>query len=138
MIHHLQTYFRLLFAIVLTRDSKNILICAQIARFHRDKKTIPAFGSVHFPLSRYTLYWGSRSSISTHRTLKHSEKETRYLHVWQYLYLSRSTTFWFIVHFFDQKYKNLLQKVLQIVFFFRKLHFLSSELHLNRIHWKYK
>ena len=62
VIHNLQTEFRLLVANVHTRHSKNIVICAQIERLDRDILMpvcvcrISAFGSVRFPLCRYTLF----------------------------------------------------------------------------------
>ena len=36
VINNLQTEFRLLVAIVHTRDSNNIAICAQVPRLHRE------------------------------------------------------------------------------------------------------
>ena len=62
VIHNLQTEFRLLVAIIHTKDSKNIYICAHIGRLHREISmhvclcTIVAFGFVRFPIFSYTLY----------------------------------------------------------------------------------
>ena len=62
MIHNLQTEFRLLVAIVHTRDSKNIVICTEVPHFHREifmracVCMILAFGTVRFPLCQYTLW----------------------------------------------------------------------------------
>ena len=61
VIHNLQTEICLLFAIVHARDSKNIVICAEIERLDREifirvcVCTTSAFGSIRFPLCRYTL-----------------------------------------------------------------------------------
>ena len=61
VIHILQIEFRLLFDTVHASDSKNILICAQVPRLHREifmrvcVCTIPAFGSVCFPLSMHSM-----------------------------------------------------------------------------------
>ena len=56
-IHILQIEFHLLVDTVHARDSKNIVICAQVPFLHREifmhvcVCTIPAFGSDRFPLS---------------------------------------------------------------------------------------
>ena len=62
VIHNLQTECSLKVAIVHTRDSKNIYICAEIASLHIDilmrvgACTMPAFGIVCFPHCQYTLF----------------------------------------------------------------------------------
>ena len=52
VIHDLQAYFRLLVAIVHTTDLKNILHYLT-QKFHSLADSV--FGSVRFPLCRYTL-----------------------------------------------------------------------------------